>query len=115
MFRQKLLFVGGFFQLLFQKLHPAHGVQHRREGIAHLAVDILPGVQLAVLFQIAQGHAPGQMQFPLVRLILTAEQFQQGGLAGAVFPHDANALPLLHRGVDPLQDHRLAEAFSDVL
>ena len=113
--RQDLLVVGVLFQLFLQQMHAVHRFQHRRKGIAHLAVNVLLRVQLAVLFQIPKGHAPGQLHFPLVGLILAAEDLEQSGLAGAVFTHDADAFSLLHRGVDALKDHHFAKAFSDVL
>ena len=96
----------------FQHLHLGHGVQHRRKGGAHFAVDIQRGIQLCVLFQIAQHHAVGHAEFPVVVLIFAGKDLEQGGLARAVLAHDANAVLPLDAGGHIMQDDLFAKAFA---
>ena len=109
---QQLLVTGILFQLVLQHLHLFHGAEHRRKGTAHLTIHIQGRVQLAVLFQIAQGYPAADLVFTLIGLVLTTEYLEQGGFAGTIFTHDTNALTLFHRGVDIMQDHSVAKAFS---
>ena len=95
-----------------QHLHLGHGIQHRCKGGAHFAVDIQRGIQLCVLFQIAQHHAVGHAEFPVVVLIFAGKDLEQGGLARAVLAHDANAVLPLDAGGHIMQDDLFAKAFA---
>ena len=102
-------------QLLFHHLHPGHGIQHRLECLAHFAVHIQSGVQLAVLFQIAQHYAVHNGQFSGVRLVFPAQHPQKRGFTRAVFAHNANAVALFHIGGNSFEDHGLAEILFQIL
>ena len=98
--------------LALQNLHLGHGVQHRRKGGAHFAVDVQRGVQFGVLFQVPQGHPVGHAELSLIVLVLPREDLQQGGLARAVLAHDANAVLPLDTGRHIVQHDFFAKALS---
>ena len=95
-----------------QDLHLRHGVQHRRKGGAHLAVDIQRRVQLCVLFEVAQRHAMGHAELTLVVLIFAGEDLQQRRLARTVLAHDADAVLFLDAGRHIVQDDLFAKALA---
>ena len=96
----------------FQHLHLGHGIQHRGKGGAHLAVEIQRGIQLCVLFQIAQRHAVGHAELTFVVLVLAGQNLEQGGLARAVLAHDADAVLPLDTGGHIVQHDLLAKALA---
>ena len=102
--------LGGHFAL--QDLHLCHGVQHRGKGGTHLAVNIQCCIEFCVLRQIPQRHAVGHAELAIVVLIFAGEDLQQGGLARAVLPHDADAVFPLDTGGDVVQDDLFAKALS---
>ena len=96
----------------FQHLHLGHGIQHRGKGGAHLAVEIQRGIQLCVLFQIAQRHAVGHAELTFVVLVLAGQNLEQGGLARAVLAHDADAVLPLDTGGHIVQHDLFAKALA---
>ena len=105
--------VGRGRHLLFQDLHPGHGVQHRGEGGAHLPVNIQRDIELCVLLQIAQRHAVGHAELAVIVGVDAGQDLEQGRLARAVLAHDADAVFFFHAGAHVVQDDFLAKALSE--
>ena len=98
--------------LALQNLHLGHSVQHRRKGGAHFAVDVQRGVQFGVLFQVAQRHAMGHAEFPVIVLIFSGQDLEERGLARAVLAHDADTVLPLDTGRHIVQHDFFAKALS---
>ena len=99
--------------LLFQNLHLGHRVQHRGKGRAHLPVNIKCRVKLCVLFQIAQRHAVGHTEFPVIVGVNAGQDLEERRLARAVLTHDADAVFLFYTGAHVVQDDLFAKALSE--
>ena len=103
---------GGHLPL--QHLHLLHGVQHRGKGGAHLPVDVQGDVQFGVLRQIPHRDPVGQAELARIVGVFTGQDLEQGGLAGAVLAHDADAVLPLDAGRHIFQHHLLPKGLADL-
>ena len=113
LFQQRRV-AGARGHLALHHLHLGHGVQHRRKGRAHLAVDVQRRVQFGVLGQITHRDAVGQAELAGIVGVFTGQDLEQGRFAGAVLAHNADAVLPLDAGRHVFQHDLLPKALADL-
>ena len=101
--------------------HPLSGFQHLlldleylAERPAHLAFDRSVGQQAAVLPQISDPQRVGARDAPLIRLVQSGNQVQEGGFPGSIRPDQGDAVPVLYFRVDFFKNFLGAKAFAEI-
>ena len=101
--------------------HPLSGFQHLllnleylAERPAHLAFDRSVGQQAAVLPQISDPQRIGARDAPLIRLVQSGNQVQEGGFPGSIRPDQGDAVPVLYFCVDFFENSLGAKAFAEI-
>ena len=93
-------------------LQAAQVLKYRERLLEHRpAADKQP-----VLRQIAEAQIPRTDDSPLIRCLQAGQHLHEGGFAGPVVPHQADAIPLIdlkiQRAEEPVAAKRLAEALD---
>ncbi len=84
------------------------------EGAARLGKEAAPGMLQAVLRQVADQGAAGYRDGAGVGFVLTGQQAQQGGLAGAVLAAQADPLARAQVPIDGIEHGLAGETLGDV-
>ena len=71
------------------------------------------GSSFGVLFQVAQRHAMGHTEFPVIVGVNAGQDLEERRLARAVLTHDADAVFLFYTGAHVVQDDLFAKALSE--
>ena len=97
--------VGELFELLLDGLHLG-------EDAHALGKDGAAGEREAVLRQVAGGDAAGGGVSAVIERVEVAEDFEEGGFAGAVGAHQSDAVFVSDEPVDAIEEELGAEAFA---
>jgi hypothetical protein len=94
-------------QVFVEGRPPRDAVQDERQ-------QRLAALHVHVLRQVAEAHGLGAVHRPAIRDLLAGNQPQQRGLAGAVGPHQADAVLLTNTQGQPLDDRATAKVQRDI-
>ena len=68
----------------------------------------------AFLRQVAHARVLRHEDVSVIRLLLPHDAFHQGGLAGAIFACEGDAIPALHHEGEPIKKHARTELDAQV-
>ncbi len=100
-------------QPVLEVVHFRLHVEQRFERVAGLGKDGAARIGEAVLRQIAHGECGRPYHGAAVGLVEAGQHAQQGGLAGAVRPAQADAIPIADMPGDLVEQDALAEALGE--